>query len=98
MLDLFFGPTTAPHQLGTRIVSYTRASLLYRVHVCTYSKITHRFLYTFQSFVHVSTAFSNCVDRKVVEEKLYAPPVPADTLLKLVDDLDDRTLERITAR
>nr|ANN23959.1 fatty acyl-CoA reductase I [Phenacoccus solenopsis] len=49
-----------------------------------------------KAFVHVSTAFSNCVDRKVIEEKLYESPISSENLMLLVDKLSDETLDRIT--
>ncbi|KAK7600949.1 hypothetical protein V9T40_008390 [Parthenolecanium corni] len=49
-----------------------------------------------KAFVHVSTAFSNCVGRNVVEEKLYDSPISPMNLLTLVDTLDEDVLERIT--
>ncbi|XP_065219109.1 fatty acyl-CoA reductase wat-like isoform X2 [Planococcus citri] len=49
-----------------------------------------------KAFVHVSTAFSNCADRKIIEEKLYESPISSENLMLLVDKLSDETLERIT--
>ncbi|KAF7993213.1 hypothetical protein HCN44_006273 [Aphidius gifuensis] len=48
-----------------------------------------------KAFVHIGTAFSHCVS-KVIDEVFYKPPVGCDELLKLVDILDDSTLENIT--
>ncbi|KAJ3618778.1 hypothetical protein MTP99_005590 [Tenebrio molitor] len=48
-------------------------------------------------FVHVSTAFSNCVHSHI-EERFYTPPMKPENLLALVDDLDDHTLQAITPK
>ncbi|XP_068901505.1 fatty acyl-CoA reductase wat-like [Tenebrio molitor] len=48
-------------------------------------------------FVHVSTAFSNCVHSHI-EERFYTPPMKSVNLLALVDDLDDNTLQAITPK
>ncbi|CAH1381643.1 unnamed protein product [Tenebrio molitor] len=48
-------------------------------------------------FVHVSTAFSNCVHSHI-EERFYTPPMKSKNLLALVDDLDDNTLQAITPK
>ncbi|KAJ3618772.1 hypothetical protein MTP99_005584 [Tenebrio molitor] len=48
-------------------------------------------------FVHVSTAFSNCVHSHI-EERFYTPPMKSETFLGLVDDLDDNTLQAITPK
>ncbi|XP_046742043.1 fatty acyl-CoA reductase wat-like [Diprion similis] len=47
-----------------------------------------------KAFVHVSTAYSNCV-QEVVEEKFYPTPIDGDKLLKLLDILDDASLEHL---
>ncbi|XP_066251791.1 fatty acyl-CoA reductase wat-like [Euwallacea similis] len=46
-------------------------------------------------FLHVSTAFSNCI-RKDIGEIFYDPPITAEKLLNLVECLDDSQLEAIT--
>lgn len=53
-------------------------------------------LYRFQAFVHVSTAFSFCAERKLIEEKLYDPPIPASNLITVMDQLDDAVIDRLT--
>jgi fatty acyl-CoA reductase len=53
--------------------------------------------YYFKVFVHVSTAFSNCVHSHI-EERFYTPPMKSETFLGLVDDLDDNTLQAITPK
>jgi hypothetical protein len=50
----------------------------------------------FQAFVHVSTAFSHCADRTVIEEKMYDPPMSAKNLLSLVDEVDESVLDEVT--
>ncbi|KAK7600946.1 hypothetical protein V9T40_008387 [Parthenolecanium corni] len=49
-----------------------------------------------KSFVHVSTAFSHCAERKFIEEKLYEAPMPASSLITLVDQLSDQVVDKIT--
>lgn len=49
-----------------------------------------------QAFVHVSTAFSFCAGRKVIEEKLYEPPISASSLITVMDQLDHTTIDKIT--
>ncbi|KAF2881899.1 hypothetical protein ILUMI_24280 [Ignelater luminosus] len=47
------------------------------------------------SFVHVSTAYSNCIYQEI-KETFYEPPVTGINLLQLVDTFDDDFLESIT--
>ncbi|XP_025194170.1 fatty acyl-CoA reductase wat-like [Melanaphis sacchari] len=49
-----------------------------------------------KAFVHISTAYSNCVGRQVVDEVFYKPPISGDNLLQLVNSLDDDYITRIT--
>lgn len=58
----------------------------------------HYFLiqFFFKSFVHISTAYSNCVGRKIVDETFYKPPISGDKLSQLMDSLDDDYITRIT--
>lgn len=49
-----------------------------------------------KAFVHVSTAFSNCVGRDTIEEKLYSPPIPPEQLMMLVENLDEKIVDSIT--
>lgn len=51
----------------------------------------------FQSFVHVSTAYSNCHLPEVYEE-LYPAPIDPGRLIQLTEWLDDRVLEDLTPR
>ncbi|XP_076687279.1 fatty acyl-CoA reductase wat-like [Andrena cerasifolii] len=48
-----------------------------------------------KSFVHVSTAFSNCI-HKHIDEIHYRPPIDGDKLISLLDIFDDEKLEEIT--
>ncbi|XP_015586786.1 fatty acyl-CoA reductase wat [Cephus cinctus] len=48
-----------------------------------------------KAFVHISTAFSQCVV-KFIEEKFYAAPIDSDKLLTVTEILDDAVLERMT--
>ncbi|XP_072379073.1 fatty acyl-CoA reductase wat-like [Diabrotica undecimpunctata] len=48
-----------------------------------------------KAFLHCSTAYSNCI-HPVIEEKFYDPPVDPETLINLVDTLDENTLLAIT--
>nr|XP_022905980.1 fatty acyl-CoA reductase wat-like [Onthophagus taurus] len=48
-----------------------------------------------ESFVYVSTAFSNCT-KQTIDEKFYQPLITSENLLKLVDCLDLETLKQIT--
>jgi len=49
-----------------------------------------------QAFVHISTAYSNCAGREVVDEVFYKPPITGDKLLQVVNSLDDEYITRIT--
>lgn len=53
-------------------------------------------MFFWQSFVHISTAFSYCADRNFIEEKLYEPPMSASSLITLVDQLSDKVVDKIT--
>lgn len=48
-----------------------------------------------QAFVHVSTAYANCNHAKI-EEAFYKPRFSGENALKLVDCVDEQTLEQIT--
>lgn len=50
-----------------------------------------------KSVIHVSTAYSNC-HLRFVEEKIYKYPIQVDDLEKLVEKVDDRTLDELTPR
>lgn len=52
----------------------------------------------FQSFVHISTAYSNCAGRKVVDEIFYKTPITGDKLNQLVKSLDDDYINEITPK
>ncbi|XP_046613172.1 fatty acyl-CoA reductase wat-like [Neodiprion virginianus] len=47
-----------------------------------------------RAFVHISTAYSNCV-RESIDEIFYPPPIDSDKLLDLVEILDDASLEHL---
>ncbi|XP_065219728.1 fatty acyl-CoA reductase wat-like [Planococcus citri] len=49
-----------------------------------------------KAFMYVSTAFSACAERELIEEKFYDPPIRAHNLLTLVEQLNDTILDRIT--
>ncbi|XP_022180348.1 fatty acyl-CoA reductase wat-like [Myzus persicae] len=49
-----------------------------------------------KAFVHISTAYSNCAGREVVDEIFYKPPITGDKLLQVVNGLDDDYITRIT--
>ncbi|KAJ8706214.1 hypothetical protein PYW08_010840 [Mythimna loreyi] len=48
-----------------------------------------------KAFVHISTAYSNCVQTEI-GEKFYASPLPGDKLIDLVDTLDEQVVNNIT--
>ena len=48
-----------------------------------------------ESFVYVSTAFSNC-PRDNIEEKFYDPPFDSEALIKICDTLPEDILGKIT--
>ena len=50
-----------------------------------------------QIFIYLSTAFSNC-PRKIVEEKFYVPPINPETMIKIVEDLDDKSMNTFTEK
>ncbi|XP_025203933.1 fatty acyl-CoA reductase wat-like [Melanaphis sacchari] len=49
-----------------------------------------------KSFVHISTAYSNCAGREVVDEVFYKPPITGEKLLQVVNSLDDDYIDKIT--
>ncbi|CAI6349030.1 unnamed protein product [Macrosiphum euphorbiae] len=49
-----------------------------------------------KAFVHISTAYSNCAGKKVVDEVFYEPPISGDNLFQLMNSLDDDYIARIT--
>ncbi|CAI6352248.1 unnamed protein product [Macrosiphum euphorbiae] len=49
-----------------------------------------------KAFVHISTAYSNCAGRKVVDEVFYKPPISGNNLFKVVESLDDDYIDKIT--
>jgi len=49
-----------------------------------------------KSFVHISTAYSNCAGRKVLDEIFYKPPITGEKLSQLVKSLDDEYITNIT--
>ena len=49
----------------------------------------------FQSFVHISTAFSHCVLNHI-EEIYYEPPADPEKILSLVEILDDDSLKQLS--
>ncbi|OXU23345.1 hypothetical protein TSAR_015221, partial [Trichomalopsis sarcophagae] len=50
-----------------------------------------------KSFVHVSTAYANCISREITE-KFYDYPIKNEELLSLVNCLPDETLNEIAPR
>ncbi|XP_025409428.1 fatty acyl-CoA reductase wat-like [Sipha flava] len=49
-----------------------------------------------KSFVHISTAYSYCAGRDVVDEMFYPSPISGEKLSNLVNSLDDDYINRIT--
>ncbi|KAG7212758.1 hypothetical protein KM043_013019 [Ampulex compressa] len=49
----------------------------------------------FLAFVHISTAFTHCIE-KSIEEVHYEPPMKTKDILALTEILDDKTLELCT--
>ncbi|XP_047370188.1 fatty acyl-CoA reductase wat-like isoform X3 [Vespa velutina] len=47
------------------------------------------------SFVHVSTAYANCLQNQI-EEKFYNPPMDADKFIDLMESMDEKLLDDIT--
>jgi len=47
------------------------------------------------SYVHISTAFSQ-LDKKNIEEKIYEPPIDPYKLIQMVNTLSDEQLEQLT--
>ncbi|XP_035741473.1 fatty acyl-CoA reductase wat-like isoform X2 [Vespa mandarinia] len=48
-----------------------------------------------KSFVHVSTAYVNCIENQV-EEKFYDPPMNAEKFIDLMESMDEKLLDEIT--
>ncbi|KAL2741587.1 fatty acyl-CoA reductase wat-like [Vespula squamosa] len=48
-----------------------------------------------KSFVHVSTAYANCLQNPI-EEKFYDPPMDADKLIDLINSMEEKTFDDIT--
>ncbi|KAL2741590.1 fatty acyl-CoA reductase wat-like isoform X2 [Vespula squamosa] len=56
--------------------------------------LSHR-MTKLKSFVHVSTAYANCLQNPI-EEKFYDPPMDADKFIDLLDSIDEKLLDDIT--
>lgn len=50
-----------------------------------------------ESFVHVSTAFANCI-HKEIEEKFFKPPFTTSEIISIVDTIPEKILDEITPR
>lgn len=50
-----------------------------------------------ESFVHISTAFSQCGEKEL-EERAYSTPIPPENVMTLVDIVDDDLLETMTPK
>lgn len=50
-----------------------------------------------ESFVYVSTAYSNC-PHKYIEERFYETPINCEKLFNLLDLLNDEQLEELTPK
>lgn len=50
-----------------------------------------------ESFVHVSTAFANCV-YKEIDEKFFTPPFTTSEIISIVDTIPEKILDEITPR
>lgn len=53
--------------------------------------------FLFQSFVHVSTAYSNA-DKREVREGVYIPPLDPRVLLECVDSLPNDVISSISKK
>ncbi|KAI4499642.1 hypothetical protein M0802_005212 [Mischocyttarus mexicanus] len=51
----------------------------------------------FQSFVHVSTAYCQCLHNPI-EEKFYDPPIDDEKLIELLDSVDENSLDEFTKK
>ncbi|VVC29130.1 Male sterility, NAD-binding,NAD(P)-binding domain,Fatty acyl-CoA reductase, C-terminal [Cinara cedri] len=49
-----------------------------------------------KSFVHISTAYSQCSIRKEIDEVFYEPPLTGDQLVQIVNNLDDEYIKILT--
>lgn len=54
------------------------------------------FIITLQAFIYVSTTYSFCAGRKVIEEKIYDPPIPVSNLITVMEQLDDTVVNKIS--
>ncbi|KAK9884343.1 hypothetical protein WA026_005293 [Henosepilachna vigintioctopunctata] len=50
-----------------------------------------------KAFMHVSTAYTNCV-QNFIEERTYPPPMKGEELIKIVDNISDKSMDIITSR
>ncbi|XP_053621774.1 fatty acyl-CoA reductase wat-like [Plodia interpunctella] len=48
-----------------------------------------------KALVHISTAYSNCLQSQI-EERFYECPLPGDSLIDLVETMDDKIINNIT--
>lgn len=48
-----------------------------------------------KSFIHVSTAYSNC-RQPIIEERFYEPPINPNHLIEITDLLPDKIIDKIT--
>ncbi|XP_037041771.1 fatty acyl-CoA reductase wat [Bradysia coprophila] len=54
-----------------------------------------REMHNLQAFVHVSTAYCNC-NRTTIDEKIYRQSMTGENAIKLMDCMDEKTLDSIT--
>ncbi|XP_076672854.1 fatty acyl-CoA reductase wat-like isoform X1 [Andrena cerasifolii] len=103
--DYGLSPETKTMLMNTNIIFHAAATVRFdekmRLAVSINVKST-RYLLLFakqmphlKAFVHVSTAFSNCI-HKNIDEIHYKPPIDGDKLISLLDIFDDEQLEQMT--
>lgn len=52
----------------------------------------YKILFVWKVLSYVSTAYSNCIEQREVEEKFYDPPMTVGQLFKILDAMDDEML------
>ncbi|XP_045465613.1 fatty acyl-CoA reductase wat-like [Harmonia axyridis] len=54
-------------------------------------------IHNLKCFMHISTAYSNCV-RNLIEEKIYPPPMDTEELIRITENISEKTLNSMTEK
>jgi len=85
------------HSAATvRFDEHLRIAVKINIHALQDLLKLSRHMKNLKSFIHISTAYSNCAGRKVVDEVFYKPPINGKQLTTIIDCLDDDYITNIT--